>query len=281
MEKELRIFGVFMDRKKLIVASMVCCMVLSAKAADYTITDSVVPAEINPGPNAGIAQVLNKDTLTITNSSFSNKEGYWSGGINLQNGGELNITGGTKVGEEIQNATTFSGNHNNAVWGGGGAISSYSGSKVTVGDYTSFVGNYTNNNNGGDSGGAIYTMDSTLNIGNNVTLSNNYATNKEVIDPVWGPASYGGKAGAIYVQNSEVTIGNDFKVDGNKSVYRGGAIATYGDNTTISIGTGAKFTNNTSLESNGGAISLKALHSPAIKLLPAELCIMQLMLISQ
>lgn len=254
-----------MEKKKFIAALMVCCTMLSAKAADYTITDNVIPDGINPNNNAGIAEVANGDTLTITNSTFSGNSGAYSGGVYLHNGGILNITGGSKVGEEVQNATSFSGNHNNIYWAGGGAIYSTSGSTVNVGDYTSFTGNYTNNNSlfsgeyvdGGDSGGAIYAMDSTLNIGNNVTISGNYATNKEVVDPQWGAGSNGGLGGGIFLQNSNAQIGDDFKVENNQSRYQGGGLSIYGwgDNETIEIGENAKFINNKTLESVGGAVS--------------------------
>ena len=254
-----------MEKKKFIAALMVCCTMLSAKAADYTITDNVIPDGINPNNNAGIAEVANGDTLTITNSTFSGNSGAYSGGVYLHNGGILNITGGSKVGEEVQNATSFSGNHNNIYWAGGGAIYSTSGSTVNVGDYTSFTGNYTNNNSlfsgeyvdGGDSGGAIYAMDSTLNIGNNVTISGNYATNKEVVHPQWGAASNGGLGGGIFLQNSNAKIGNDFKVENNQSRYQGGGLSIYGwgDNETVKVGENAKFINNKTLESVGGAVS--------------------------
>ena len=242
-----------MNRKRLISALLLCSMVvLSSKAADVSIVEQVIKDQTGAGTGAGVAVNAAGDTLTITNSTFTNNSGGYSGGIH--NSGNLIITDGT-----ADTHTTFEGNHNSEGWGGGGAIYSYENNtttSVSVGDYTSFVKNYTDNDNGGDSGGAIYVGDATLTIGDNVNFSENYATSGR-IENEGGVLAYGGKGGAIYAQNSDVTIENNLNVEGNKSIYSGGGIGIYNyeDGHSTVIGENATFTDNQSTERSGGAIS--------------------------
>lgn len=250
-----------MNKKKFIAALMVCCTMLSAKATEYTIDQGIIPGGINPNNSAGVAEISNGDTLTITNSTISGNSGNWSGGIYLHDGGSLTITGGTPVQDAIVGATKFENNSNNIGWAGGGAIYSRANSSVNVGDYTSFIQNHSDNivNGvpGGDSGGAIYVMDSTLTIGNNVTFDGNHAYGElTYVEGYDAPLAYGGYGGAIYAQASSITIGEKLSVKNSSSCYDGGGIKNSGG--TLSIAQGAVFDNNKSVQGNGGAVSIQA-----------------------
>ena len=246
-----------MENKKLITALIVGCMAfLPAGAAESTIS-GVIENQIGTGSTPGVATVNAGDTLIIDNATIQNNSGYGGAFVNR---GTIHINDGTEGSH-----TTFSGNSNNNPTMGGGAIYSYTtgSTKVYVGDYTSFENNsssYTDaDGKHGDSGGAIYVGNATLEIGSNVNFSGNEAISGRV-DSEWGTVAYGGHGGAIYTIDSDVTIGNDLNVVNNKSIYSGGGAYfhnTSGTHSVITIGTGAIFTENESLEENGGAIGNK------------------------
>ncbi len=244
-----------MEKKKLITALMVGCMAfLPAGAAESTIS-GVIENQINTGSTPGVATVNAGDKLIIDNATIQNNSGYGGAFVNY---GTIHINDGTEGSH-----TTFSGNSNNDPTMGGGAIYSYTtGSKVYVGDYTSFENNsssYTDaDGKHGDSGGAIYVGNAALEIGSNVNFSGNEAISGRV-DNEWGTVAYGGHGGAIYAIDSDVTIGNDLNVANNKSIYSGGGAYFHNTSGThsVTIGTGAIFTGNESLEENGGAIGNK------------------------
>ena len=246
-----------MENRKLITALIVGCMAfLPAGAAASTIS-GVIKNQINTGTTPGVATVNAGDTLIIDDATIRNNSGY--GGAFVNNG-TIHINDG-----EEGSHTTFSGNSNNNPTMGGGAIYSYTtgSTKVYVGDYTSFENNSSSYKDAdgkhGDSGGAIYVGNATLEIGSNVNFSGNEAISGRVEDPVWGIVAYGGHGGAIYAIDSDVTIENDLKVTNNKSIYSGGGAYFHNTSGTHSatIGTGAIFTGNVSLEENGGAIGNK------------------------
>ena len=246
-----------MENRKLITALIVGCMAfLPAGAAESTISE-VIENQIGTGSTPGVATVNAGDTLIIDDATIRNNSGY--GGAFVNNG-TIHINDG-----EEGSHTTFSGNSNNNPTMGGGAIYSYTtgSTKVYVGHYTSFENNsssYTDaDGKHGDSGGAIYVGNATLEIGSNVNFSDNEAISGRVEDPVWGIVAYGGHGGAIYAIDSDVTIGNYLKVANNKSIYSGGGAYFHNTSGThsVTIGTGAIFTGNESLEENGGAIGNK------------------------
>ena len=71
-----------MNRKRLISALLLCSMVvLSSKAADESIVSQTISGRTGAASGAGVAVNAAGDTLTITNSTFTNNSGGYSGGI--------------------------------------------------------------------------------------------------------------------------------------------------------------------------------------------------------
>lgn len=232
-----------MKKKKLISALMLCfTLILPTKADDISIIGQTINDNIGAANGAGVAVNAAGDTLTITNSTFTNNSGGYSGGI--YNSGNLVISDGTE-----DSHTTFEGNYNSQTWAGGGAIYSYaSGTNIQIGDYTSFIDNHSDMSgvNGGQAGGALYIGNAThLTIGDYVNFSDNSANN--------GNLSFGG---AMYIENSQTQIGNNLNVESNSSNSSGGGISICNiGGATASIGDNANFKDNTSLSGSGGAIS--------------------------
>lgn len=237
-----------MNKKRLISALLLCSMAVLSAKADESIVNQTISNQVGAPNGAGVAVNASGNTLTIENSTFTNNSGGFSGGI--YNSGTLTITNGTE-----DSHTTFEGNHNTQSWGGGGAIYSYaSGSSVSIGNYTSFVGNETaeKSDNSGGAGGALYIGDpnggsnaTSLAIGDHVNFSGNSTNN--------GNLAFGG---AMYIENTQTTIGDYLNVSKNTSNNSGGGISINNPGgATATIGSYATFNENESKNGSGGAIS--------------------------
>ena len=225
-----------MEKKKLITALMVGCMVfLPAGAAERTIS-GVIENQIGTGTTPGVATVNAGDTLIIDNATIQNNSGYGGAFVNH---GTIHINDG-KEGSH----TTFSGNSNNNPTMGGGAIYSYaSGTNIYIGDYTSFI----DNNKGVNvpAAGAVYVGNATqLAIGEHVNFSGNSA----------GQGNSPGIGGAMYIENSATTIGQAINVESNTAASGGGLFISNPNGSTATIGAGAVFTKNEALTGDGGAL---------------------------
>ena len=238
-----------MNKRKLVSALVLCSMVVfqtASLAQDVnpdTIGDVSGQSYANGSGGAIFNQINHEATVTKGSTINNNTAGVHGGAI--YNEGTVNISDGITDGINITH-TTFTKNSSHA----GGAISSLNGSKLYIGNYTSFENNETFDQ-GGDAGGALYVSDSTLTIGNHVNFSENTALSQ--IDDA---TQAKGAAGAIYVYNSDVTIGTDLNVSKNQSEYAGGGIYIWNNDgqSEATIGTDANFSENKSNKAYGGAI---------------------------
>ena len=158
-------------------------------------------------------------------------------------GGALSLNGGLKT--AIHDAVTFTGNKAEGVTGTtyGGAIyitTARDELNLEMGHGTQFTSNEAG------SGGAIYSNDAQIKIGNQANFSSNKATAES--------------GGAIYSWDSDVqaskgvvTVGEEATFDQNEAAWSGGAIANFDGK--VDIAQGAQFTTNKALDGNGGAIA--------------------------
>ena len=158
-------------------------------------------------------------------------------------GGALSLNGGLKT--AIHDAVTFTGNKAEGVAGTtyGGAIyitTARDELNLEMGHGTQFTSNEAG------SGGAIYSNDAQIKIGNQANFSGNKATAES--------------GGAIYSWDSDVqaskgvvTVGEEATFDKNEAAWSGGAI--FNTDGKVELDKGAQFTTNKALDGNGGAIA--------------------------
>ena len=231
-----------MKNKKLIAALLLSSVLLLP--ANFAKADQIVNQDISGGTlenysgNASGGAVLNEigNTMSIDGATIQNNSSTTHGGA-VYNEGTLTITN-----------STFSGNTSHA----GGAVSTATGSSLTIGDGTTFNNNQTFATQG-DAGGALYASDSTLIIEDNVKFYNNSAMSP--IHDYPDGAQSKGAAGAAYIYNTGVKIGEGLEVSDNKSEYAAGGLYIWNnDGSKAEIGENARFENNSSNNSYGGAI---------------------------
>ena len=158
-------------------------------------------------------------------------------------GGALSLNGGLKT--AIHDAVTFTGNKAEGVAGTtyGGAIyitTARDELNLEMGHGTQFTSNEAG------SGGAIYSNDAQIKIGNQANFSGNKATAES--------------GGAIYSWDSDkqaskgvVTVGEEATFSQNEAAWSGGAI--FNTDGKIKVEQGAQFTSNQAKDGNGGAIA--------------------------
>lgn len=208
-------------------------------------------------------------------------------GLSNPNGGAIdNSIGGTV---NVENGSVFTNNAATAPYYGGGAIYNAAG-QIIVGDDVRFESNYltgVSTGNDGTAGGAVSSWGGgSVSIGNNAQFINNGYTNSShaTVGSAAGGAIYvsgggngndpqgsltildgaifsgnatNGSGGAIYAEGSSVSIGNGAVFSGNSS-YSGGAVYNlqYNDvESKIEIGDNATFSNNTVTDNSGGAVA--------------------------
>ena len=158
-------------------------------------------------------------------------------------GGALSLNGGLKT--VIHDTVKFTGNKAEGAAGTtyGGAIyitTTRDELNLEMGHGTQFTLNEAG------SGGAIYSNDAQIKIGNQANFSGNKATAES--------------GGAIYSWDSDksgssgvVTVGETATFNQNEAAWSGGAI--FNTDGKVAVGQGAQFTSNKALDGNGGAIA--------------------------
>ena len=237
-----------MEKKKLITALMLCCMaVLPAVATTYTNVQDITTGVSNDSGTNGGAVYNTLTGATISGTSETDKIEF--GNNTAVNGGAV-YNDGSSASITITN-TTFSKNTSTNQTGGGGAIYN-NGGTINIGGNVSFtnnhIGNIDSESEAMSAGGAIASWNGgSINItGDNVVFKGN-GTKPEGTDPSWA------SGGAIYIDCT--TEAANLDIDGatfqDNMAAMGGAVYVGGTTATID---NAVFKGNTTDYGNGGAI---------------------------
>lgn len=248
-----------------------------------------VDTEWNRGSYGG--GIYNAGTLTVNCGTFANNKAVntaengraYGGAIHsekidgkdcaLKLGSNINFTGNSaSSGGALYNSgsdLTISGNitfSNNSAVKTGGALTCDGGKTVTIKDSVSFT------NNSAESGGAIYNCNAKLNISNNVTISNNTATNNGggvfsrsefdfnsgTISGNQALSSTGGAGGGVY-STGTFTMKSSAEIKNNTAgvgggVYNGGGTFMLNGGTISSNEAVRGSQSNTGLGAGGGGV---------------------------